>query len=92
MADPLLLSRKAPETQSSELERLVNGALLREAEERFTQGDRLIDGHWQSKADAPQVMARRRRANSRDWIEGFVLWTCVGLLGLAFVGLTLLLV
>lgn len=92
MSKPVLFLRRRSESPKQEFERIVSTALLREAEERFERGDRLIDGHWLEKAAVPQARARRRQAAWRNLAESLLLWAGVGALGLAFVGLTLLLV
>lgn len=92
MSRPVLFLRHRSEVPKQEFDRVISAVLLREAEERLARGDRLIDGHWQEKTAVPQARARRRQAVWRNLAEALLLWTVVGTLGLAFVGLTLLLV
>ncbi len=92
MSRPVLFLRHRSEVPKQEFDRIISAALLREAEERLARGDRLIDGYWQEKTAVPQARARRSRTVWRDLTEALLLWTGVGALGLAFVGLTLVLV
>lgn len=92
MSEPIPFLRHRSDAPRLELDRIISAALMREAEERFARGDRLVDGHWQEKATVPQARLLRRRTMRRNLIEGLMLWSGVGVLGLAFVGLTLLLV
>jgi len=92
MSQPVLFLRHRARDSGTELDDVVTTALLREAQERLARGERLVDGRWQTLASLPHARARQRSAARRKLFEGLLFWAAVGTLGLAFVGLTLLLV
>ena len=69
------------------LQRIVSGAVLREAEARLGRGEGLVNGAWVHGND----VARLRRRAARGWFgqrfELLLFWGFVALFGLALVGL-----
>lgn len=92
MSEPIAFLRRTTEAPSSEFERIVTAAVLRDAEERIARGERLVDGHWQLRSVVRDFRADKARATRRSAYEMLALWSLVGLLGLAFAALAALLV
>ncbi|WP_040672320.1 hypothetical protein [Rhodobacter ferrooxidans] len=75
----------------AELDGIVAQALLREAEERLPLGESMLEADWYAPAEYAPAWQERRAGARRAAVESLVFWAGVGMLGLAFAGLAVVL-